>query len=489
MQVLKVKPPPSGLFHLGEPRLSLELSDNGTRRVLHPGMWPSQRKWWDLQNKVRLLVGGYGVGKTRMLCMRMIALALHNAPVPVAIVSPTYPMAKKTVIPTVEAILDNLQQWFDYWRARNWRMSKLTWTQLKNAPHEFHIEYHQEGRRSVRAQLIVYSGEEPNNLKGTNLAAAGIDEPFIQEFAVFDQMFVRCRHPHSRRREINLTGTPEQLNWGYDLAEGDLRSKYDVGLVQASTLENKALPQDYLETLVEAWDPRVAEAYLHGRFVNLAHGLVYYSFNRNENVVELEMPNNAELGAGMDFNVDPMSSAVFWVVKHGNNRHIHFFDEIELPNSDTQEMAGELKARYGTAGIITPHCAKKDLVWVKRPLRTIYPDSNAGRATNAPGGKTDYDYLREAGFEVDIDPRGNGLRRDRYNAVNGLLRPNGGRVRMTISPRCKKLIKYQMLYAHELMKKDSQKAMGHLLDARDYPVVRLFPADRDSLRLVTVKGV
>jgi hypothetical protein len=227
---------------------------------------------------------------------------------------------------------------------------------------------------------------------------------------------------------------------------------------------------------------------MHGQFINLQRGLVYYAFDREENVVEVPMPLGAEVGAGMDFNVDPMSATLFWVVKKGPNKHIHYFDEIELPNSDTLEMSQILRRHYGSAGIVTPYCAPEDAVEIHQPLEMIYPDSNVGRSTTSPGGKTDYDCLREAGFELDYSPSGNILRKDRYNAVNALLRPTGGRVRMTISPRCKKLIKNQMLYTHEQMHTPQQKAMGHLLDARDYPVVRLFPADRESLRLVRVQG-
>lgn len=933
--------PPKGgkLFHTDRPVLGEVDPVTKTKLILHPGMWPSQELWWNLPNRVRMLVAGFGLGKTRMLCQRMIYLALVNAPVPVAIVSPTYPMASKTTILTTKEILSYLSQCYEYWRSVGVKQAKLTWTQRKTSPHEFYIQYHEEGRRSCYGTILVYSGEDPDKLRGPNLAAAGIDEPFLQEQAVFEQMYVRCRHPQARRREVNLTGcvprntlvltetgyryigdldpgckdkqflplgipiygrggfhkatkffsngvddtikltatngytiegtpdhpvmvmgadgipvfkrlgarkgkyahlgqvaigdwlgvtrgmevwgnkspkgltnddayglgvwlaegsryknevtitcgdetvlqhfenvgmlgskscrkkaanrndqtrvcspglpvrmqevgidlvksphrhlpqwvlgagtrehaiefisgmydgdghvcadgkggigytttseklvhelravllnlgvvtnlresvsvptalvlvhsrrfqllafaqnarllasilklrikrkrealelykrdmrdsdvvphqgatvveawgarerrcwsrrpmtaartsaagtnshepnkiveraskgvplaystlrdfvsywhaneakpcaaikkleqtlaeglwwgqvtslvtsesdtvdfvipdthtfvsgcgvmsynTPEQMNWGAELAEGDLNSKYDVGLVQASTLENKALPEDYVQSLVKAWDPKVARAYLHGMFVNLSKGLVYYSFNKSENVVELPMPNGAEIGVGMDFNVDPMAAVVFWFVRNEKHKHIHFFDEIELANSDTREMAAELSDIYKNPGIVRPYCAESDsdTIHITRSLRTVYPDSNAGRHTSSPGGKTDYDYLREAGYEIEADPRGNPLRKDRYNSVNSLLREVDGRVRMTVSPRCKKLIKYQQQYAHELMKKPTQKAMGHLLDARDYPVWRLFPADRDSIKLMRVKG-
>jgi hypothetical protein len=280
------------------------------------------------------------------------------------------------------------------------------------------------------------------------------------------------------------------LNWGYDLAEGDLRDKYDVGLIQTSSTENKSLPVDYVKRLVGSYDDRVASAYVHGQFVNLVTGLVYYGFDRFENVVELPMPQGAELGVGMDFNVNPMAACVFWVIKKGNNRHIHYMDELELPNCDTQEMCKVLQRIYGQAGMTIPFCADdkdNDIIHITAPLITVYPDSQAGRATNAPGGRTDYDLIRESGFLVHKRPGGNPLRKDRYNTVNGMLRERDGRIRMTISPRCKKLVKYQLVYSHEMM--SAQEGMSHLLDARDYPVCILFPADRSGLKLTAIHGV
>ena len=482
-------PPDKGFFHLGLPEVAEPGDGQQVRQILHGGMWPSQRLWWDMPNFVKLFVGGYGSGKTFQLGKRMIHLALVNAPAPVAVVSPTYTMARETVVLTISSLLSNMKDWFQYWRKNEIRDVQFDFSLRKTAPFEFTIKYQFERNRPKTARILVYSGEDPEKLKGPNLAAAGIDEPFIQPLGVFEQMTFRVRHPKAVVREVNLTGTPEQLNWGYDLAEGELAEKHDVGIVQASTLENLSLPTDYVQRLVNAMDEKAAEAYVHGLFVNLTAGLVYYGFDRQENVVELPMPRGAVVGAGMDFNVNPMSAAPFWAIEKGSQKHIHFFDEIELPNSDTQDMCKLLIEKYGQGGLAIPHAAEKDsdMIFLHAPMRDIYPDCNVGRSTMSPGGKTDYDYIKEAGFTIHSRPSGNPARRDRFNTQNGMLRPKNGRVRMTFSPRCKKMIKYQMLYSHEKMKK--QESMSHLLDARDYAVFELFPADRVGLKLKPLIGV
>ena len=459
-----VPAPSQGIFRREDPIIE---RDGDFKNITHGGMWPSHRKWWYLPNKVKLLVGGYGAGKTLTLCKRHIELALAHSGAPTAIVSPTYSVAKKTVISTLEELLDGLGP---IWRA--WG-GDLVWESRKTSPYEFriwHTPVTPDGRKmkTVYGEILVYSGENPDKLKGPNLGSAGIDEPFIQDYAVFEQMNARVRHPKSRHLEINMTGTPEQLNWGYDIAEGELASKIDIGVVCMPTTENKALPDDFVPNLLRTYDPKAARAYVYGEFVNLTGGQVYYAFYRSENVVEMPTPTEGVLwGAGMDFNVNPMCATIFWY-KSGNNPLIYFVDEIELPNSDTVAMCQEIRERYPQ-------------------VQAIYPDSNAGRSTNQPGGKTDYDYIDQMGFEVMRRPA-NPSQRDRYNCVNGLLKSTGGRIRQLLSPKCVKLIKYQELYTHEQKHTKEHKAMSHLLDARDYPCWYLMPLKSYSLE-IPVYGV
>ena len=180
-------------------------------QILRGGMWPSQNIWWGLKNDVRLFVGGYGAGKSIQLCKRHIALSLAHAPIPTAIVSPTYGLARETIIPTIEEILAGQSA------MRRMIGQRLMWKQRRSPPYDFRIfwQYERNGTWfTKKGRIVVLSGEDPRKLKGFNLGSAGIDEPFIQEYEVFQQMTFRVRHRLSKHREVNLTGTPEQLNWG-----------------------------------------------------------------------------------------------------------------------------------------------------------------------------------------------------------------------------------------------------------------------------------
>lgn len=428
--------------------------------VVSGGMWPSQRKWWELPNFIKVLVGGFGSGKTMIGCKRVISLALQNAPVPVAAVSPTFPIARHTTIETISELLAGKQSIYG--------REEFDWT-YHGTSHEFTFKYH--GRT---ARILIYSGENPLSLRGPNLGACYIDEPFIQDEAVFSQMIARVRHPRAKIREIVITGTPEQLNWGYDLCEGELSERHDVGVVRLSSRENLALDSGYVTRLEGAFEGKAADAYIEGEFVNLSTGMVYYAFNKTVNVVELPIPYAAELGCGMDFNVNPMSAAVFWTA----GEHMHFFDEVELPNADTEFMCDELTERYGLA---SPFYAEHGTV-----LSTVYPDATgSARKTAAPEGKSDFWYIHKAGYEVRA-PRANPKRKDRYNAVNGKFKPKTGVPTLTMSPRCKKLIKYLQTHSHELMQK--QQGLTHMLDAFGYPVAYKYPVTKETLGVYKLRG-
>ena len=411
------------------------------------GMLPHQRNWWELPNFIRVLLGGYGSGKSYAICKRTISLCLENAPTPCALVSPTYKVARHTTISTIKELLVGKQTLVG---AEN-----LRWTWLQG-PNEFTIHDRASG---TTGKIIIYSGENPENLKGPNLAAAGIDEPFMQDKAVFEQMLARVRVGSAPKKEINLTGTPEGISsWGYDIIEGELAGNYDLGYVRASTRANILLDPNFYERLRNAYDDRTASAYLEGHFVNLTQGLVYYAFNPAHHVIDIPMPEGATLGVGMDFNVNPMAFVVFWT--HAG--HIHFFKEYELPNSDTEEAIQVLRSDFPG-------------------IRDVYPDaSGRARKTSAPGGRSDFSYLEDGGFDIHCH-RSNPPVRDRYNATNGKLKARDGRVSLTVSTECKKLRRYLMSYNHVEKNKDTQKGLSHLLDAFSYPVAYTFPVAYDHV--------
>lgn len=420
--------------------------------VTKGGMFEHQAEWWNLPNFIKALIAGYGAGKTLIGAKRQIALALHNAPAPALVISPSYKMAKRTVIPMIISLLEGKQS-----------LHRNLWFKFNKTDHEFKINY--RGRQAI---IWIASGDEPKSLKGPNVGSAWIDEPFIQSKDVLDETMARVRDPLAKIREISMTGTPEELNWGYDICEGEMKDDYNVGIIRAHTKMNLALDTSYSERLEQALTGEAADAYLGGHFVNLSQGRTYYGFNRERNVVALQDPGH-ELHVGMDFNVNPMAAIVFWI----NGVHMHIEDEIELPNADTHTMCQELLRKY-----VYPRGHQyQDACRVQK----IFPDSSGvARKTSAAGGASDFSIIKDHKFIIDAPPANPPIR-DRENAVNGKLNPAKGNPTLTIHPRCKKLIGYLEKYTAENKSTKAGKAMSHLLDATGYPVHRMWPVHRPSI--------
>ena len=427
--------------------------DQNTQNVLKGGMLPPQRQWWESKSFIKALIAGYGAGKTFIAAKRGISLALENSPAPHLMVSPSYKMARRTLVPALNALLSGKQTLHPDLKYR-----------YHKTDHEMTIWYH--GRIG---RIWIASGDDPEALKGPNVGSAHIDEPFIQDVDVLDQVLARVRDPNAKIKEIGMSGTPEQLNWGYDICEGEKAADYDVEVTRANTRENVTLDPSYYDRLLAALTPEAARAYLGGEFINLMKGRIYYGMHE-DNFVELPDPGH-ELGVGMDFNVNPMAAVVFW--RSGN--HMHFIREIELPNADTEYMCAVLKENFRNA---EGECR----------IHAVYPDaSGRARSTKSPGGKSDFHFIKQAGFTIDA-PTANPLIRDRENAVNGKLNPKAGPPTLTFDPSMKKMKAYMAKYNHEERNKPAMRAMSHLLDAVGYPVHRLFPVHMDIAIVKQLSG-
>jgi len=419
----------SKFFRLEDPVICEE-----TGAVIKGGMFPHQRQMWLSDANIKALVGGYGAGKTLYAAKRGIALALHNAPSPVMIVSPSYKQARGTTIITIQQILN----------AR-----KIKYTYNKS---EFEFNIMHNGRHG---KIWICSGDNPDSLKGPNISAAIIDEPFIQDESVFTQMQARVRDPKAKYREIVLTGTPEQLNWGYDICAGDKKHMYDIEIIQAPTFANKSLPKEALKTMFAGVDPKMREAYEKGEFVNLSSGMIYYAFERSKHVTKVEVGKDETIYIGMDFNVNPMSFVAF--VRRGDK--LFFFKEYALSNSDTTEACNMIIDEFGDR------------------CKIIFPDPACiQRRTSAKAGQTDKKLIESAGFEA-VCRRSHPTKRDRYNAVNSKF----DSMDIYIDESCKMLIKGLEQMNHEDLAKQERAVKGnltHMIDAFGYPVEYIFPIGR-----------
>jgi len=393
---------------------------------------PHQKKWWELTNFMKLLVGGFGCGKTYIGALRAIYLSYLLRPYPGIYVSPSYQMAKRTIISTLHEIINR---------------SNLDVTHNRSDS-EFH--FHDWG-----GKFWVGSGDKPDALRGPNLAWVGIDEPFIQNKMVLNIALSRIRVGEEKYRELFLTGTPEELNWGYDLAMND-ENQYDIGWVVGKTSGNPYLGEDVYKRLWNGYTPEMREAYLEGKFVNMRLGRAYKPFDREQHIKHVDV--QGEICAGIDFNVDYMSAEIFI----NGNGYIHFIDEIRKSHSNTFELAESLRLKY--------------------PGIRVFPDpTGSGRRSSAT--KTDHQILRDAGFHVLYRRQVPVM--DRVNAFNSMLNQD----RITIEPdKCPWLIKDldRVVFKSGDLDKTSEVELTHASDGAGYAIEYLYSYVKRTIEQVRV---
>jgi hypothetical protein len=188
--------------------------------------------------------------------------------------------------------------------------------------------------------------------------------------------------------------------------------------------------------------------------------LVYSSFIYADNVIDEEI-NPRQHGAvhiGLDFNVAMVSAIAS--VKVADK--LVLFDEIMLENSNTTEMALEIKRRYEGMHVY------------------VYPDpSGRSRKTSAAIGVTDFTILEQQGFYV-IAPKKHEAVQDRINTVNALLCNANGDKRLFVHKKCKNTIESLQGQVYDLARNapDKKGGLDHMADALGYLCLSAAPMNQ-----------
>lgn len=297
------------------------------------------------------------------------------------------------------------------------------------------------------SEIAIKGADNEDNLRGAGLNRVVLDEyatmkPMVWEEIILPMlantegsaMFIGSPDGHNHFYDVYMKGQANDdlwKSWSFTTLEGGFVSAREIERAK-SNMDARLFRQEFLATFETAGKRAV------------------YNFDRELHIREGQPSSN--IFAGIDFNVDYMSASIGCIYSDGV---VHFFDEIRLSNSNTMELGGELKKKYG--GI------------------RVYPDAS-GSARSTTSNRSDHDILRNFGFRV-ISPKSNPSHIDRLNAFNSKLINSNGKVGMTISAKCKYLIKDM-----ELVQRDKRGGIDktdinltHSLDSASYPISYLYP--------------
>ena len=351
-----------------------------------------------------------------------------------------------------EAFQPNERRWFITPTYRQGKM--IVFPVLRQMFSSFEDAKLNESEMSVTfgngAELAVKGADNENNLRGVELTKCVMDEMAYIKPHVWEEIIMPMLA--TTQGEVLFIGTPSGFDIMYDLYQKG-QSEDDWMSWQYTTLQGGWVPKEEIERAKRTMDSSIFKQEFEGSFETTGNRAAY-NFDRDTHCTKARELSNS-LWWGVDFNVDFMTATLACEYTDGT---IHFFDEIRMKNSNTEELANEMKK-------IAPNIE-------------CYPDP-AGKARSTTSRRSDHQILRDHGFLI-IAKKAHPSHIDRLNALNRKLKDAEGNIGMTVDPSCIYLIKdleqCQRDRRGGLAKDDAE--LTHALDACSYAISHKFPIRR-----------
>lgn len=383
----------------------------------------AQMQFISSEKEYTLFCGGLGSGKTHAGALWAIYMAVTHPTVKGLITANSYSQLKKATLSKLFELMEEMGIEFEY---------KMQDGVILIGPEK----------------TVVYalSMEKYDLLRGIEFGWGWGDECAFYKEEAYQVMIGRIRDPNGPCQWKGTT-TPNGFNWLYERFV--VKPPKSAGVVYSKTVDNLMnIKSSYVDDLREQYDSKLAQQELDGQFVNLTSGKVYYKFDRNLHVKDVN-DNGSFLFVGLDFNVHPLCGIYCNVV--GDT--IHVFDEIYQEDSNTFKASKE---------IITKH--------PDRLVSVISDETGNRRRSNSTN--TDHEILRRAGLNV-LNFR-NPFVKDRDNNLNRLFEQN----RVVIDKKCTNLIKNLEQLVHD----NKDEMLGHITDALGYVAWHFFPLQKPRAR-------
>lgn len=308
------------------------------------------------------------------------------------------------------------------------------------------------------SELHVLGFDKPQRFEGNQWAGGVIDECSDQRPKLFDLTVRPALTEH--KGSCWRIGVPKR----YGIGAEEFKNAWDLGYtntdpdIESYHWESETVvPPEELERIRATMDERDYNEQYRASW-EIAGGAIFHAFS-DANVQETKFDPSQPIIVGSDFNVNPMC----WCLAHVTPNGLHFFDEIFIRNTNTQETLRELYNRYGD----------------HKPGYMFFGDAS-GRARKTSASESDYIQILNCEHfskKETLYLRGNPSVVNRFASCNALLRNAKGDVRTFIDPKCKRLIadlKHRS-YKEGTHEPNDKGDMGHMSDAFGYIVYRMFP--------------
>ena len=390
-------------------------------------------------------VGGFGAGKSEALITRLLMQKMAHPKLDVGYFAPTFDLVRLIGFNRFE---EKLEQWGVPYK-------------LNKSEKQLYL--------GTGGSVIFRTLDNPDRIVGFEIADAGIDEldTLKQEHATnaWNKVIARCRQKKPGRaiNTCSVATTPEGFRFAYERWEKKRAPEY--ALFRAPTYSNPYLPESYIDSLRATYPAQLLEAYLEGRFVNLASGSVYPQFDRIKNHADEVCQPGEELHVGVDFNVYNCT-AIVCVIREGRPYAVAELTGMQ----DTPAIVEKLTQRFRGHRIV------------------IYPDASGRSHKTVNASLSDLQILKDGGFVI-MAKDANPFVRDRVVSLQTALCNGTGerlfKINTNTCPTLTECLEQQVFDKNgdpdKLGGKDhAPDALGYFVNWR-YPVVK--PVVSHSVRI------
>ncbi len=341
--------------------------------------------------------------------------------------------------------------------------------------------------------ILLRSLDDPERLRGSNLAWFGVDELTYCSNDAWTRLQARMREARATDRRGFAVWTPRGFDWVYKEFIGPKKKVSNEAII-AKPGENAGIgiAADYYEGLRESYSEKFYRQEVLGEYLDMFSGRVYFAFDQTHNVESLAYVSRQPLFLACDFNITPMAWVIGQRVTNETGiEKIHVLREVVLRDASIDDAAAFAIDRI------------QELIptWEGNVELQVYGDSSgSARVRSAATGaaKSDWEAVkrnlrREPWLKPSYHiPRANPAVKDRVEVVNRMCcdaTSDGVSRRLLIDHRCEGLIEDLNRVA---WKSDSHGNMAailnksnpdltHLSDALGYMIHREFGAGRSRV--------
>lgn len=269
--------------------------------------------------------GGYGSGKSLVLCATIISQAVVYGG-DYVIARFYMPELRRTTMKTFLEICP-----------------KELIIEVRVADAEVHL-------KSANGKAIIFfvGVDMPEKLDSLNLSGFAIDEASQTTEEAFLKLQGRLRNPKGLRKGL-LVGNPKGRDFVYRYFVSKVavkpESRHNFKMIVAPSTENKHLPEGYVEQLLSTYSKERVQRDIMGSFDSF-EGMIYDDFSRQIHVVEpFEIPQGWNRIIGADHGYTNPSAFLWAAIDHDGN--VYIYRELYRRETLIKDLCAEIKSLNG----------------------------------------------------------------------------------------------------------------------------------------------